>query len=322
MAVKTGAREFLWALAGGVIFLIGMLLVLRFQVENNPANGIVLRSARAEIVLRMLLKLTAASEAEKSSVMAVTDRDSKIYADQARAADSDVERGRRELGGLLASGGTAVEKELYNKFTESFAELQVIDNQLLDLAVKNTNIKAYSLAFGPAADALKDMDTNLSAVVTKSAGTPDSEKTVLFVFGAQTSALRIQTLLAPHIAEESDAKMDALEAQMSKEDALVRNDLAGLTSIDKLTNDAGLKKAEFDYEKFSVIRRQILALSRENTNIRSLALSLGQKRKVLLENQDILLQLQQAIHDEPIPAAVNGPESNPRDLGMDAAKPK
>jgi len=38
-------------------------------------------------------------------------------------------------------------------FSECFADYQRIDRDLLALAVKNTNIKAFALAFGPAAEA-------------------------------------------------------------------------------------------------------------------------------------------------------------------------
>ena len=165
-----------------------------------------------DLVARMRLTLASASEAEKSAVLAVTDQDSQTFADQAHAATAEVERERKELGELLAAGGTQGEKDLLAQFSKVFTDLQHIDNELLGLAVKNTNIKAYSLAFGPAADALKEMDTALSRLVAKSAGSPEAGNVALFAFGAQTAALRIQTLLAPHIAEESDKKMDELEA--------------------------------------------------------------------------------------------------------------
>ena len=136
----------------------------------------------------------------------------------------------------------------------------------------------------------------------------------LLAFGAQTAELRIQTLLAPHIAEESDKKMDELEALMAKEDQQVHNDLDNLASLPKLRGDPDLETAKSDYAKFSEIRGRILALSRENTNVRSLAMSLGQKRKALLLCQDVLSALQQAIQDEPIPGVNPKSVSNPRAL--------
>ena len=69
------------------------------------------------------------------------------------------------------------------------------------------------------------MDIALSKLVAKSASSPDAGNVALLAFGAQTAALRIQTLLAPHIAEENDKKMDELEALMTREDREVHNDL-------------------------------------------------------------------------------------------------
>ena len=312
--MKPGIKEFLWMVTGAVIFLVVILIALHFRTEQSPAGQLVFKAKRVDLVARMRLTLTSASEAEKSAVLAVTDQDSQTFADQARAATAEVERERMELEALLAAGGTKTEKDLLAQFSKVFTGLQHIDSELLGLAVKNTNIKAYSLAFGPAADALKEMNTALSGLAAKCAGSPEAGNTALLAFGAQTAALRIQTLLAPHIAEENDKKMDELEALMAGEDQQVRKDLDGLSSLRKLHGDPDLETAVSDYARFSEIRGRIIALSRENTNIRSLAMSLGRKRKALLLCQDVLSALQQTIQDEPISGVNYGSAFNPRSL--------
>jgi hypothetical protein len=317
VTIKPGIKEFLWMATGAVILLLVMLVVLHFHTEQNPAEQLALKAKRVDLVAQMRLALTTASEAEKSAVLAVTDQDSQTFADQARAATAEVERVSKELGELLAAGGTQSERDLLAQFSKVFTDFQRIDNELLGLAVKNTNIKAYSLAFGPAADALKEMDTALSRLVAKFANSPEAKNVALLAFGAQTAALRIQTLLAPHIAEESAKKMDELEALMTKEDHQVRKDLDGLTILQKLRGDPDLKTAVSDYTRFSEIRRRILAFSRENTNVRSLAISLGQKRKVLFLCQEVLSALQQTILEEPIAGVNYGAMSNPRSLQIE-----
>ena len=203
------------------------------------------------------------------------------------------------------------------QFSKVFSDFQRVDNDLLDLAVKNTNIKAYGLAFGPAADALKDMDTALSRLAATNAGSPEANSVAFSAFGAQTAALRIQVLLAPHIAEESEKKMDELEAQMARNDQEVRKDLAALAAIEKLRGDSDLETAVADYARFSEVRGRILVLSRENTNVRSLAISLDEKRKALFLCQDVLSGLQEAILNERIAGVDYGSAPNPRSLEVE-----
>jgi hypothetical protein len=244
--------------------------------------------------------LAVASDAETSAVLALADQASQTYADQARAATAEVERGRSELGELLKAGGSQEEKDLLDQFSGAFIEFQRIDAELLPLAVRNSNLKAFGLAFGPAAEALEEMATAVSRLATKSATWPDARNVALLAFGAQTAALRIQALLAPHIAEESDKKMDELEAVMAKENQQVHDDLDRLAAIQKLGADADLETASSSYARFSKIRTQILSLSRENTNVRSVAISLGQKRKATLFCRGALDTLHQAIVAEPV----------------------
>ncbi|MGD1019269.1 MAG: MCP four helix bundle domain-containing protein [Verrucomicrobiia bacterium] len=312
MTVKPSIKDVLWMVFGAVLLLVIMLVTLHFQRGLSPAELVASKARRVDLVERMRLALASASEAEKSAVMAITDEDSQKYADQARAATADVDRDRSELGQLLEAGGAQREKDLLAQFSKSFADFQNVDKDLLALAVKNTNIKAYNLAFGPAADAITEMNDALSRLVTKSAASPDARAVALLAFGAQTAALRTQALLAPHIAEESDAKMDAMEARMTTDDHEVRKDLDGLAALPMFNGDTDLATAASAYARFSDVRAKIIPLSRENTNVRSLAISLDQKRKVMFTCQDALASLQRAISGEPIPGVNYGVPSSPR----------
>jgi hypothetical protein len=135
---------------------------------------------------------------------------------------------------------------------------------------------------------------------------------MLLAFSAQVGVLRIQALLPPHIAEESDQKMDELEALMATEDAQVRRGLDGLAALPKFSKDPDLATATARYAEFSNIRTKILSLSRENTNVRALSISMNQKRKVMLVCQAALSALQEAILAEPIAGSTYGTPVRPR----------
>lgn len=299
---------------GALVLFLFMVFVLHFRTGERPVGQLAFKTKRVDLVARMRLNLASASEAEKSAVLAINDQDSKTFADQARATTLEVDKEHNELGKLLAAGGAQGEKDLLVQFSKIFIELKSIDSDLFVLAVRNTNIKAYGLAFGPATDALKDMNTALSSLVEKSATLPEARNVALLACGAQIAALRIQTLLAPHIAEESEMKMSELEAQMTREDYVVRKDLNGLSGVEEFRTNPDLESALTSYARFSELRSKILVLSHENTNVKSLTISLGRKRKVLFMCQDILSALQQTIIDEPIMGLNNGSASNPRSM--------
>jgi len=303
-------HDVLWMGAGALVLALVLLVVWHFH--QDPAQLLASRANRAEVVGRMQVALTSAEEAEKSAVLAVTDQDSQTYADQARAAAAEVERERQELAKLLATGGTQRERDLLAQFSEAFVALQRIDDEVLRLAVKNTNLKAYDLLFGPAAAVLAEMDAALSEVAARHAQSPDARRVLLLTSDARIEALRIQALLAPHIAEESDAKMDVLEAAMTRDETMARKDLEDLAALPRLGGDAGLAKAASSFVRYGELKVRILALSRENTNVRSLALSLNQKRRAMILCLDALGALKQAVLEEPIAGVAQGRPPSPR----------
>jgi hypothetical protein len=314
MTLKPGMKDFFWMAAGAAALLAVILIALHFQTKQSPSELLAFKAKRVDLVARMRLHLASASEAEKSAVLAITDQDSQTFADQARATTKEVEQEKKQLEILLTKGGTQEEKILLAKFSKLFADFQHIDNELLSLAVKNTNIKAYSLAFGPAADAIKETDAALSRIIEKNTASLEAKTVMLLACTAQTSALRIQALLAPHIAEERDEKMAELEARMAAQDLKAHKALAGLSALQGFSSDLDLKAAVSGYTRFSEIKKHILALSRENTNVHSLAMSLGQKRETFLLCQEALSSLQQAIMKEPLAGIDYGAAPNPRSL--------
>jgi hypothetical protein len=309
--VKPGARDLLWMGAGAAVLLVVLLVLQYYQGGRSPAQRLELKARRVELVERMRYSLAAASEAEKSAVLAVTDQDSQAFADQAGVATAEVDRLRKSLVELLAAGGSQKEKELLSSFSKVFTDFQRVDRDLLALAVKNTNVKAFALAFGPAAQASKEVDSALSRFQARHATSP--QRILLRAAGAQAATLRLETRLAPHIAEESDQKMDEMEALMANDDREVRASLDGLNAQPDFRADPDLATARSSYARFSELRVQILGLSRENTNVRSLAISLNQKRKVMTVCQDALYALQREIAEEPAPVA----PSNPRHLSSE-----
>jgi len=312
MMIKPGVKVVLWMIPGAAFMLLFVLVAGHFYKGENPTEQLAFKARRVDLVGRMQVALASASEAEKSAVLAITDQESQVFADQARSAATQLEQERQELEKLLKAGGTQGEQALLARFSRDFTELQRIDREVLNLAVMNTNLKAYSLAFGPAADAVKEMNAALSRLVAAHADSPEAKKVMLLAYSAQINVLRIQTLLPPHIAEESDQKMDALEAQMDKEDRQVRKDMDGLAALSELSGSSDLATARSRYANFTKIKTQILALSRENTNVRSLEISLNQKRKTMLLCQEALNALKQAILEEPIKGVTYGSPPRPR----------
>lgn len=301
MTSKQGLKDFSWAAGGMVLLIVVGMLAWRGHREEDTASRAAFKAKRVELVGRLRASLSSASEAEMGAVMATTDEESRVFADRARAASATAAQTRDELAKLLETGSTRNERDLLSQASRGLDECRHIDSELLDLAVRNTNLKAYVLAFGPAAAAIADVDVALSHILSQSAVSMDTDakQVMLLAAGAQSGAWRIQALLPPHISEESDQKMDSLETRMAAEDRAVLSDLKKLTSL-RGSGNPDLETAKTGYARFTELRTQILDLSRQNTNVRSLIISLNQKRRAVQICQDALSALEQAIQEEPL----------------------
>lgn len=239
---------------------------------------------KAQLVADMRTDLYAAAEAEKSAVLAETDQASLAFADKARADVGKVAASLKAFQELVDA--SSAEGGLAKRFEEAFAEYRKVDEEVLDLAVQNTNLKALALSFGAASGTLGEMEQALKPLLDG-----PGDKQARQAQRALSGALRIQALHAPHIVEKTDPRMDALEQDMADSDKTVRSALAALGK------EPAAAKALAAYDRYWKLTAEIVALSRRNTNVRSLALSLERKTKVLAACDAALRVLEENVRE-------------------------
>jgi len=290
-----GALSIQVGVAIALVLLLSVLVV--FLWRYNDANWFQSAFERSvqklQLLQAMSRDLLAAAEAEKSAVMADTDEASQAFAEQSMQASQHVEKARRELEPLLA--GKPEEAHLLREFSQCWDKLQEIDREVLSLAVQNTNLKALRLSFVSAAAAIKSMEEALNHLMDVASASPDAVQITRLAAQAVTGALNIYALQAPHIAESTVARMDEMETVMQSLDAQVTHALQGLQALVDEPGQPLLEAARASYRDFHSINTEIIDLSRQNSNIRSYALSLGQKRKTTAQCQDALAALQEAV---------------------------
>lgn len=286
-----------------VAILLAMVVVVTVIVRSKHEqswleNAFQQRVQKARLVNTMIVNLLASSEAEKSAVMADTDEASKAFAQQSAQAAAAVEQARREFEPLEAGGDAPQEAEALRQFSDCWGKFQTLDQEILPLAVQNTNLKALRLAFVPAREQLMRMEAALNQLMD----TANAPAITRLATAAIEGALNLYTLEPPHIAEPTEAKMDSIEAEMKTYDSQAE---AALTALQTQVDAAGkplVDTAEEAYRQFLAVNAQIITLSRQNSNIRSFALSLDQKRKVTAQCREALSALQEAVQSTPFRA--------------------
>jgi len=253
---------------------------------------------KVRLVSEMRVNLNASVEAEKSAVLADTDEASRAYADQALGLSTAVEDARLELEVLIEAEKMGREVDLFWEFSTCWERFRQIDQELLPLSVLNTNLKASELSFDSAQKAIKQLEKSLDALMNSGVSNDKSCGIVKLSLRALTAALKIHALQSPHIAESRQEKMDEIEATIQTQDALVNQSLDALSFLMTPKSKPLVEAAKAAYTEFWRINTEVMKLSRQNSNVRSLALSLGQKRNVTIQCQDALEALEKAIQSK------------------------
>jgi hypothetical protein len=260
---------------------------------NAPETALERLVESRRLAADLLVQLTKAADASNRAVMADTDDASVAFAREAEQATQAVQQDSESLGPILRSLDYSNETRLLEEFNGRFAEYRALDRGILALAVENTNLKAQRMSFGPANVAANAFRDSLQAVTSVPA--KDVWQVKALAATAVAAVREIQVLQAPHVAESNEDAMTRMEKQMTASEGVARNTLTTLGSLVSPASKKQIAEASAALDGFMSLNAQIIDLSRRNTNVRSLALSLGQKRTLTAACEDSLRALQDAL---------------------------
>lgn len=246
------------------------------------------------IAADLRVEFAKAADASNRAVMSEADESSRAFAQDAEGQKELVQKHVEALKPLLESLRYPEETRALDEFAQRFVEYRAIDDRILELAVENSNVKAQRLSFGPVQDAAGAIRTALDAVSTPNPSKADWHIRALSAT-ALASVREIQALEAPHIAESDDAAMTRIEDQMSQAAAAAREALQALGTIVSGAARPQVAAATTAFERLMTLNAQVTALSRRNTNVRSLAMSLNEKGKVTGGCEQSLRSLSEAL---------------------------
>ncbi len=289
VALASGAPA---PMSRAIQFLLLGTLALSCRGRVTPAF-VELAEAR-RLAGEMRVDFAKASDASDRAVLADTDADSQKFAREAELHADAVQADAAQLAARLSDLGNRADADLLSAFQERFTRYRTLDRAILVLAVENTNLKAQRLSFGPVRQAADQLSAALDAAV---AAVPVAGRCRADTVAARAKlAVReIQILQAPHIAESQDAEMDRLEKQMAERKSAAHSALESLASTAPAAARAALDRAKAGLDDFDRLSGQLIALSRANSNVRSLELTLRQKPALTASCDESLAALDAAL---------------------------
>lgn len=290
----------LTALIVGCGLALTLILFAFFAKYSNSStsmrtvyeNILTKKGILSEIHINMLKSV----EMEKSAVMALTDLESRAYANQSQAASATVDKNLKALRAMVDA--MPAEKKLLDEFATCWTEMGKIDQVILPLAVENTNLKAATLSREQGGQSMQRFEEALERVRATSTESPSESRITALNARAMVAALKIYNLHGPHIIEANNGTMDQFEARMKAEEMVVMQSLAGLEEIFGYDPPEAIIQAKTAFAEFLAVTNQVVQLSRLNSNINSLELSLGRKRTVAAQCDDALAALQESVQQK------------------------
>ncbi len=250
---------------------------------------------KLELVNNIQHRLLESVEAEKSAVLAMTDEESAEFAARSKRSSEEIGHSMTRLAELINADARRDEVEKLAAFAAKWDELKAIDARLLDLAVANTNLKAAHLLVQEGSVAFDRFITSVDAMMLACTDVA----VVRSLATAATAIARIQSLLLVHIPEASDAEMTTLEARIRRLGETV--DAALREAGPSVPSPAAGAVADGTqaWAEYQRVAAEVIRLSRLNTNVKSVDVSIHEKRTATRACLDALGDLRSAIQGGP-----------------------
>ncbi|WP_428558484.1 MAG: hypothetical protein ACP59X_11880 [Solidesulfovibrio sp. DCME] len=272
--------------------LLLILGLVACQGDNVRANLAQLHK-KQQLIAAVRTGLLVAVDQEKNALLSPSQAEAKQFLDKGREAMAGVKKDMGSLAQLVDETDNPKEAESFKLVAADFEDMATVDDNLRSLAGRNTNLRAAQLSRTEAALAASRLQQVLTPVID-AADCHASQDALRIV----TATLSVLSLHAQHIDEKTVPGMDTLEAAMNRQNARAQEAFDRLGALSSPEIAAALAPAQAAYADFWRVTREVLTLSRENTNIEAQALAMGKKRLITAKALADLAALQDVVAEK------------------------
>lgn len=267
------------------LLVLGTVLTLFACSGGNYQDVVRTLLEKERLVAQARYQLLLATSATKNAVLATSQDAATQFAGDARTASGQVRQALDRLATLIRQDRESKEAQALAQVNTDFGQLETVAGAIWGMVGRNTNLRASELSHTEATQAVGRLEKALAPVIDG----PDCPA-AREGLRATAAALTLLSLEDRHIDLEGAADMDRLEQAMAEQHALARGALDRLAPL----LGAGSPVPEAAREAWDALWRTnqtVVRLSRENSNINALALTMGRARQMLAQTLSDLEQL-------------------------------
>ncbi|MBF0477124.1 MAG: MCP four helix bundle domain-containing protein, partial [Deltaproteobacteria bacterium] len=310
--MKLGAKIILVvAMLAAVAVICGAVGLTGLITNGNMFNHLIDDTVKKVLLVEKLYgTILAAVRAEKNANLSDNDKKSKVFAEKSRQLSAEAGKIRDNLSQIINNNTDLtrreVEQKLLQEFNNAWDALLALDKTILDLAVMKTNAQAKAIA-----NKAIEITHSFNQALTDFAdlcfeeikSTSDDKDKILKA--AESIRLAEESMawltrwhfnLGLHNDAEKDSDMDTIEAKMKDFQKNIDQALATLKASGK--GRQYLDTASVRFEEFKKASQQFIPLSRTNSDVKSVSLTINEKPKLVDACEAILGKLRNQVTSE------------------------
>ncbi|MCU0872962.1 MAG: methyl-accepting chemotaxis protein [Pirellulaceae bacterium] len=279
-------RTKLGLIVGILVLCVLVVAVMGYRrlgdINQRVQHMVDVTSQKVLLTVSIRANLQGTRRMEIRAVLTPDDKESQDYATQTQDVAKQLEATYADLDKLIEAGASPAERQALQKFDQSWQEYRTNQEQVLKLAVENSNVKSHALAAGKLSEKVAAIQqaaaTGLRQIerLRAEALPANDAKSLLPLDRDYQSLARLQVLALDmhrqvnlHVYDTTDEEMDRLDEQFASWQKEADERLAQLAES---TDSRGLAWAEPLSNAFRELRpltAQLQKLLRANTNARS-----------------------------------------------------
>lgn len=263
----------------GTTLLVSTVALSRLGLVTDRVRQLVDVTLTKQKVLEDLqVQFLRGIRAQKNSILSPEDEASRAFA---RLSDEGFAEGRvalDKLTGMVATSRSEAQVAAVEALAKAFATCQKLNAEVLAVSVQNTNIKARRLLTGEIQRRSKSLSANLQKwyddVAEKTEPTPTDFARLKTLADLDHALSQIMPTALTHIESSNDDEMTELETTLTELQETLQS---GLRDAAGVQNPTARFQPSNDLLSMQRLLKEMVDYSRQNTNNKSVALSLSYK---------------------------------------------